>query len=222
MPLVEIISFGTSDKRVLEDVKKGNSSLSYISKSEGCLRVMQGYALEDDQRAYIIIIWETYGCYRKSAIKEKYFSFITYLQDIPVSGLSIRHFEVDANPLNALSAPITEIVMLKSRKADLCWEEDLNTAVSGIKKDLYLVKGGHPPVLWGGIKEVPGSYFMIIGWDSVEAHLQASKELPLQKYVKKILEITRIEPKHITFRSLDERGRSASGNVGRPRVYSPM
>lgn len=100
--------------------------------------------------------------------KRRHSSFIREQEELSSSGLSIQHFEATADPEPTLRAPVTEIALLKPRETQSLWEEEVNNAVAGIKEGLYFVEGAHPPMLWGEIKQAPGSYHMLVGWDTVE------------------------------------------------------
>jgi hypothetical protein len=88
------------------------------------------------------------------------------------SNIRTHHLTVDMHPHRTLSAPVTEMVVV-SQRADLlfpqhAWEKRVEGCVTQVKAGLYAVEGAYPPLLWGEIKQIPGSYMMLVGWDGVE------------------------------------------------------
>lgn len=114
--------------------------------------------------------WETYNLYDRAARGEAYASFMAYLVDHATSQPSVQHFEIDGDPHQALVAPVTEVVVLKSKAADWRWDQELYAGITGAKKGLPLVEGSYPPLRWGEVKDVSdsGCYCMLVGWDSVK------------------------------------------------------
>jgi hypothetical protein len=102
---------------------------------------------------------------------------MAYLVQHTISDASVQHFEVDGDPHRALTAPVTEIVFLKSKEADWRWNQELCVGISGAQRGLYFVEGGHPPLRWGEVKDGTGRYFMLVGWDSVEVPFKFCTEL---------------------------------------------
>lgn len=90
-----------------------------------------------------------------------------------ISNLHVHHLTVNMHPYRTLSAPVTEIVVV-SRRADRvytserAWERCVDMCVAQLKAGLYAVDGAYPPLLWGEIKQMPGKYLMLVGWDGVE------------------------------------------------------
>jgi hypothetical protein len=102
---------------------------------------------------------------------------MAYLVQHTISDASVQHFEVDGDPHRALTAPVTEIVFLKSKETDWRWNQELCVGISGAQRGLYFVEGGHPPLRWGEVKDGTGRYFMLVGWDSVEVPIEFCTEL---------------------------------------------
>ncbi|KAF8187754.1 hypothetical protein BJ912DRAFT_926610 [Pholiota molesta] len=176
MPFIEVISFIASDD-LHEDLAREDSPLRQLSACEGCLDFVQGRQIEDMHRAYFIGTWKTYEVYDQAARGTSYASFMAYLVQHTISDASVQHFEVDGDPHRALTAPVTEIVFLKSKEADWRWNQELCVGISGAQRGLYFVEGGHPPLRWGETKDGTGRYFMLVGWDSVEVPINFCTEL---------------------------------------------
>lgn len=77
------------------------------------------------------------------------------------------------HPRRTLSAPVTEIVVVSQRAdrvftPERAWEMRVSDCVSQLKAGLYAVDGAYPPLLWGELRQMPGCYMMLVGWDGVE------------------------------------------------------
>lgn len=94
----------------------------------------------------------------------------TPLQSLASGTISFQHIEFSADTTTAFNAPVTELTTIKAKEGKT--QKDVGAVVSRIRDNQHLVKGGHPPIAWGQIKETPELSVLIIGWDSVEVCLQ--------------------------------------------------
>ncbi|KAF8956994.1 hypothetical protein BDZ97DRAFT_1763276 [Flammula alnicola] len=197
MPLVEIVHFSASEALIARPTL-GDSFVDYLKKVDGCLGVSRGFQLEDKSRVFLFITWKTNEHYEKMRQRAEYPSFMASLKPLG-SDIFIQHIDFDVDIANAFSAPITEITTIKAKEGHT--QEEVNAVVSEIRANQHLVKGGHPPIAWGQVKQTPELYILIIGWDSVEAHFASHKEPPIETITMKLIGVCEPETKHVALRS---------------------
>ncbi|KAF5315386.1 hypothetical protein D9619_007467 [Psilocybe cf. subviscida] len=211
---LEVISFDTlhHDDAVsgaFAQTQTPSALFNVIGRLDGCVSVVGGYELEDKRRAYVITAWTSYEAYHYTCNTRPVLSILNpafQLSPISISNTRIYHLTVDMHPCRTLSAPVTEIVVV-SQRADLlfaqrAWEKRVDGCVVQLKAGLYAVDGAYPPLLWGEIKQMPGSYLMLVGWEGVEAHTKAVRQPSLRKHVLEILRTAHTRAVHTKLRSL--------------------
>ena len=78
----------------------------------------------------------------------------------------MNHIPFNEDVTNALSAPITEVITSKLKDGQT--KDGLDESAGTFTKALNEAVGVHPPVAIGESKENPGTFIVLIGWDSVE------------------------------------------------------
>ena len=98
---------------------------------------------------------------------------MAYLLHYAIADPCVHHFEVDGDPHQALAAPVTEIVILRSKSGDWGWDQELCSGIKGATRGVNMVEGSYPPLRWGEVRDVgdSGSYCMFVGWDSVQVNI---------------------------------------------------
>jgi len=193
MPVVQIATFPVSDAFVSNpDIFK--APLGLIKSAEGHQSSFYGLKVEDQKTGYYVSVWETYEHREKFAKNPSYASLIEQLKPA-VSGQFVRdHITVTGNPHAALSSPAVEFAAF-TLKADGSAEK-LSSVFEELAIGLDAAAGAHPPCVWGRSIENPNKFFMIVGWDSVEAHLEIARGGSLHSFVEQIKAVADISIAH--------------------------
>ena len=113
------------------------------------------------------IVWETYEAHKTLMDSPEYPALIEKLKPGLGGPLVMNHIPLNVDVTNALSAPVTEVITskLKDGKAK---DGQLDESTAFFTKALNEAVGAHPPIVVGESKENPGTFIVLIGWDSVE------------------------------------------------------
>jgi hypothetical protein len=79
--------------------------------------------------------------------------------------LAMDHIPFNEDVTNALNAPVTQVITSKLKDGQA---KDGLLDAGTFTKALNEAVGAHPPVAFGESKENPGTFIVLIGWDSVE------------------------------------------------------
>ncbi|KAG6916916.1 hypothetical protein DXG01_004677 [Tephrocybe rancida] len=187
MPTVEIVRFPGSDDFVADQLVF-KECLSTLVKSEGCISPYYGIQTEDNRTGYVFVsacflIWDTYDHHMKLTKHESYPGLITSLKLAQSGPLDVQHVDFDEDAAVAFGSGATEIVTLVPHEgADLKEVEDLTTT---LRKYLIAEKTCHS-VTVGESREKKGTYFMLVGWDTVQDHIDAVSKGPFPDIIKKL------------------------------------
>ncbi|KDR82913.1 hypothetical protein GALMADRAFT_238564 [Galerina marginata CBS 339.88] len=174
----EFLSFNASGG-LLADPSLAEPTYQYLKKADGCLSVRYGFQVEET-RLLIIITWETYGHYQRITEREDYAAFITALPTNLASSLQIEVVEFNGDTSEALASPVTDTSIVTVKEGQT--EQDINTRFTltnemGVKLRVAEHPDSKYPTLmvWGVVKDMPGSYIFLCGWDSIETHREYLK-----------------------------------------------
>ncbi|KAJ3514136.1 hypothetical protein NLJ89_g2547 [Agrocybe chaxingu] len=184
MPVLEICQWKVS-KAFLEDPSSLGPVFDQVSAATGCHGVYSGLAEEDKESIWLLIQWETYEHHQTLMKDPSYSSLIEKLKPTfatSAKDLAMSHVDFNKDPIEALTAPCTEVVkaIIKDGKT----KADLDAVMADVASRIEAEKGSYPPVIWGQTVEDPKVFFLVVGWDSSKTHFdvvgQESFKIPLQ------------------------------------------
>jgi len=183
--VVEIANFPASDA-YKADPSVFHPALELIAGRKGALKIWHGLQHEDSSTVYLVIAWEKLSDHEALIHdKEGYAKLGAALAPVRSGDLNLFHlsFKPISIPEVHFNAPITEFVLqtLKEGKANadleaIVWNKDINT--DGAQ---FIV---------GKVVEKENQYYLLKGWESVEAH-QAARSADPEPNVAKFIEAVR-------------------------------
>ncbi|KAG6840522.1 hypothetical protein C0991_006195 [Blastosporella zonata] len=192
MPTVEIVRFPGSDAFV-DNQLVFKECLSTLIKSEGCISSYYGIQVEDKRTGYLFVIWETYDHHMKLTKHESYPGLIDSLNLARSAPLDVQHVDFDEDAAVAFGSGATEVVTFTPHP-DVNLKE-AQELVKTLTEQLLAQKACHSVVV-GESREKKGTYFMLVGWDSVQSHLGAVSKDPFPETIKKLHALAEIDLKH--------------------------
>ncbi|KAG6896094.1 hypothetical protein C0992_010344 [Termitomyces sp. T32_za158] len=191
MPTVEIVRFPGSDEFVADNLVF-KDCLSKLVKSEGCISTYYGIQTEDNRSAYLFVIWETYDHHMKFTKHESYPAAIASLKRAQAGPLDVQHVNFDEDAALAMDAPVTEIVTLVPK---LGVDEEARDIMTKLKDKLNAHGSCHCATM-GESRENKGTFFMLLGWDSVQAHYDVVNNGVFPEMIKGLYAVNQVELKH--------------------------
>ncbi|KAG6899231.1 hypothetical protein C0993_012102 [Termitomyces sp. T159_Od127] len=192
MPTVEIVRFPGSDEFVADNLVF-KDCLSKLVKSEGCIGVYYGIQIEDNRSGYLFVIWETYDHHMKFTKHESYPAAIASLARAQAGPMDVQHVDFDEDAAIALGAPVTEVVTLEPKSA--ADKEARSLSVTKLKEKMILQESCHS-FTTGESREKKGTNFVLVGWDSVQAHYDVVEGGVFPEMIKNLHMVNEIELKH--------------------------
>ncbi|KAG5339727.1 hypothetical protein C0989_003912 [Termitomyces sp. Mn162] len=194
MPTVEIVRFLGSDEFVADNLVL-KDALSIVAKTEGCIRPpYYGIQTEDNRTGYGFVIWESYEHHMKARKKDSYPALLAALKRAHSGPSDVQHadFDVDVEP--ALDSPVTEVVTLV-RKPDVSEKEAMDLVTK--LREAMIAQGACHSVTVGESRENKGTLFLLLGWESVQAHYDAVSKGALPEIIKELYLVNELELKHV-------------------------
>ncbi|KAF9450573.1 hypothetical protein P691DRAFT_665106 [Macrolepiota fuliginosa MF-IS2] len=125
-----------------------------------------GFAIEDERTVYLSIGWETLQHNKVFARSPENANLRPSLRPFLSGPLAIQHIHPSADPTNAFSAPLTEFASFALKKGQS--REELHVL---LKKMCVIIDQAsspkHAPCALGESLEYPGTFHLIVGWDTV-------------------------------------------------------
>ncbi|KAG5638727.1 hypothetical protein H0H81_010710 [Sphagnurus paluster] len=106
----------------------------------------------------------------------------------------VQHVDFDEDGTKALDAPATEIVLL-TLKPDTALA-DLHSRLKNLKDTVEKVPTCHA-VAVGESRDKNGTWFILMGWDSIQAHKDVAAKPEFQEIGKSLFAIADVNPVHI-------------------------
>ncbi|KIK07939.1 hypothetical protein K443DRAFT_604541 [Laccaria amethystina LaAM-08-1] len=196
MPVVEFASFVASEALLANhDLLEG--AVDDISKVDGFISAYAGLKVEDKKTAYLAVVWETYESHKTLMDSPEYPALIEKLKPALGGPLAMDHIPFNEDVTNALNAPVTQVITSKLKDGQA---KDGLLDAGTFTKALNEAVGAHPPVAFGESKENPGTFIVLIGWDSVEAHVAARGQDPrFKEYAEKAAPLADATVVHVNF-----------------------
>ncbi|KAF7364174.1 hypothetical protein MSAN_01076700 [Mycena sanguinolenta] len=173
MSVVQRIAFTASNK--FADPNVFGTALEIVKSKPGFLSSFHGLQIDDGKTGYFITVWQSTEHYFSFAQGSAYSDFLTALKPAAADELEIHHVHTGSvDVTTALTAPTTELV-LWTLKAGVTIEE-ITPLFIELGRSLDIAKGAYPPSVWAPSKDSDKHILVFVGWDSVEAHMEAVKE----------------------------------------------
>ncbi|KAK7048584.1 hypothetical protein R3P38DRAFT_2870280 [Favolaschia claudopus] len=167
MVAIQITSFPASDAFIAnpEIVKE---PMELIKTADGYKGSVYGIKVEDKRTGYLVSIWESFE-HREKLSQNPAFAGFGDKVKAALNGPLVRdHFDFSGSLEPALSAPIVEIVTFTLKPGASV--EKLTSILAEVQKAGGGAPGLQGPAIMGQSVEDPSKLFVIVGWDSVEAH----------------------------------------------------
>ncbi|KAJ6453090.1 hypothetical protein C8R45DRAFT_945286 [Mycena sanguinolenta] len=165
MPAIEISTFPLSDSATPELFKE---PLEAIKGVEGHVASYYGLQTENNKIAYFVSVWSTYEQRSNLTSDPKYAGLLEKLKSAVTGPPTRHHFDFSGDYAAALSAPSVAIgVATLKDSADAA---KLTTLEEDLVKAFDAASGARKPTVYGQSVEDKSKFFIISGWDSLEAH----------------------------------------------------
>jgi len=197
MTVTELLCFRASEvflanPNLLDEAKKELLGI------KGLVSAHRGIQVEDGITAYALFEWETIQDHMNlKNDKSRYEPLMNQLRLAIAGQYEVQHIELKQDPSKAMSAPTTEFVRLTLKEGKS--KEELVSLLDKISKELDGAKGAYPPATWGPSVENEGTFIHLVGWDNVEAHMEAIQaNIDIFKsYIGPLSEIADIKQWHV-------------------------
>ncbi|PPQ77091.1 hypothetical protein CVT25_014904 [Psilocybe cyanescens] len=186
----QVVAYTTfiASEAFLADKSLVDKALDYLKKREGALRYISLSSRMFD-------VWETYEVIDKTLKSANFLGFMmTFNTLIEAGDCSWQHIDFDEDPFNALGSPITELSIGRPKEGHP--REELYSIVLQLKENSSLYPGVHHPLTWGVVRQT-SEFVLAIGWDSVQAHLNAIQVPPAKPLAAKLSDISDLVVHHI-------------------------
>ncbi|KJA17460.1 hypothetical protein HYPSUDRAFT_1018052 [Hypholoma sublateritium FD-334 SS-4] len=197
---IEILVF-TASPAFLNDISLADPALDYLKKADGCRRIVRGYAVEEDNKAYILISWSSYESCKNTIERQDYSVFQESMKALTDNPLSVLHLEFDEVADSTLDAPITEVATISPKQGHTLEE------VTAVMRKMHGLTPQFPGAMYGLSigqfigQPIPEYILCFAGWASIEAHTRSTKMSSFQELIWEIVPIADIKMNHVEFKS---------------------
>ncbi|KAG5652876.1 hypothetical protein H0H81_003239 [Sphagnurus paluster] len=138
-------------------------------------------------------VWESYEHHMKLTQEPAYPEMIKSIAPAVSGPTDLQHVDFDEDATKALDAPATEVVVLTPKSGTA--QEDFDAKIATLRESLNKEPACHV-VAVGESREKKGTWFMLIGWDSIEAHMDVAAKDALKEIVKSFFAIADVDLVH--------------------------
>jgi len=200
-PTVEIVFFDSS-KQYQDDPGKSMADLvEYLKTTKGYISTHHGPQVEDNTKAYSFVEWQTYEDHKVILDSPTYdvdviAKVLPALSSVSPPSLKSIHVQFDIDPTKVLDAPVIEIIVLTMKPECKIKKEELKALLAVFRANVDKIALS---TAWGQAKEDEDLFVEIVGWESVEAHIQARKSAPeeARKLIASLGELATATVNHI-------------------------
>ncbi|KAF9565770.1 hypothetical protein CPC08DRAFT_815258 [Agrocybe pediades] len=184
MPVVELATWVLSDA-CLKDKTLLNPAIDFFKAgAAGVKSVHYGIAEEDQKTMYLFVVWESLEHHKALMARPDYPKCIGLGPTIGEGGLKMRHIEYLYDFMPALTAPVTEVFLMKLKDGKTMKDVDAVFQPLGDAIDKFNVN--NYPSNRGKVIEDPKQYCITIGWDSVKAHTDCVGQESFKPFIEGI------------------------------------
>ena len=112
------------------------------------------------------IVWESLEAHQKLIADPIYPTLISQLAPAVAGALKLQHVEFTGDAAVAFGAPATEVAISKLREGKS--KEDVDTFMPVMVEASKVPPVAHGPCAYGEVIEQPGTFYLVLGWDSPE------------------------------------------------------
>ncbi|KAF7340589.1 hypothetical protein MSAN_02130400 [Mycena sanguinolenta] len=190
MPAIQITTVPTSP-----DVFKASTDL--IKAAPGHQSSFYGLKVEDEKIGYFVSVWDTH---EHLAANPHHAAIIKPLAGNPQWHIDALNINITTDPLPALSSPAVEFAVFTLQAPDEATatqnQKRITELLKALGSGLDLAAAAHPPCFWGQSGEDENKFVMIVGWESVEAHIEFAMAGNLGEIVREIKTFARVSISH--------------------------
>lgn len=181
-PATELATIPLASGAAIEDPnspagKVWQSTLDTVSQQDGYQRIYYGREVENPSVLQLFIDWDSFEHHKKFIASPIYGPFAKHLMTIVDGPLSMCHANLTPHPPTVAigtASPITEVLTCYFEKEDDGFQSKVDQLIKAISENAEGFKaasGGWviEDVEYEGKKGK--AYFMVLGWESVEAHM---------------------------------------------------
>ncbi|KAF8627398.1 hypothetical protein AX17_006213 [Amanita inopinata Kibby_2008] len=174
MPVVEVLRFPASEAFISNRASTAKPLLDIASAAEGNIHTFYGLQIEDNKTGFVVIVWETYEHHKKLIDSPSYRQVREALGPLVAGEPQMLHVSFNTDITAAFKAPTTEFAFLKAKAGSS--KKDCEETIQQLLDLLAPSKGLYPPPAWGESREVSDLFVTTIGWENVDAHVQAANQ----------------------------------------------
>ncbi|KAK2465359.1 hypothetical protein APHAL10511_002713 [Amanita phalloides] len=172
MPVVQIHQFPASDAFIAnQGIAK--RPLDILKGMNGQIERYYGLQVEDNKTGFIVLVGVSYEDFADLRNNPSYPTFIDTFQALHVEGPQSQiRVDFNGDTTSVFKAPVTEFTLAKAKEGVASTIEERKKAIRNIWTMLKSAKGLHG-IVPGEIRGDPDTISAVLGWDSVDAHVQA-------------------------------------------------
>jgi len=190
MPITEFVTFKASEAYIADSAVI-QPAVKLLAEHEGVLSVFTGFEVEDPTVGYLFVVWEKLEHHEKLMQDSSYPTILSTLAAAQ-SGppLSMLHFDMTDDPTKGLTAPVTDLTYMTLKEGKT--KADVEPFFATFAWIADLGRGFHH----GQCVEKPELFVVLMGWASIEAHMEAGKAPEFAALVGDALAVMDIHVKH--------------------------
>ncbi|KAJ3500153.1 hypothetical protein NMY22_g19356 [Coprinellus aureogranulatus] len=198
MPVVEIATFPASEAFIADPTLLNGPITNILAKADGFISAYVGLQVEDRKTAYLVVVWQSLEAHQKLIADPIYPELGAQLKPALAGAINIQHVEFAGDATVAFNAPVTEVAIAKLKEGKA--KEDFVAFIPTIVETSKAVPGIHGPGAYGEVIEEQRSFYLVLGWESVEAHKAVvSSGGPGKEVVAKFLDLVDMTVVHVKF-----------------------
>ncbi|EPQ53605.1 hypothetical protein GLOTRDRAFT_100664 [Gloeophyllum trabeum ATCC 11539] len=169
LPVAELVLF-TSSEAYQNDQGVLGGLIDILNKTEGKIATYHGPEVEDPTKGYLFVLWQTLEHHKALMSGPTYPALVETLKPAVGGPFEMLHINFTKDPTPALEAPVTEVALVTLKPGKT--KEEVGPL---LHKLTGLPTPGIVLSTWGPTVEKEETLIIAAGWESVEAHKQASK-----------------------------------------------
>ncbi|KAH9480648.1 hypothetical protein JR316_0007248 [Psilocybe cubensis] len=171
MPIVEIAHWAAVKNVKENGCKLLKPALETLKKQKGCLGVRYGFVEEHHKLfVYLFVVWDKYEDHAAFMKQPDYPGVLGIEQCISEGGIDVNHVEFTGDFNKALNAPVMEVSVINTKKGTV--KELVIGYIDTLAAKVAAKNVKYEPT-WGTARENDNRFYVLIGWDSVDAHKHA-------------------------------------------------
>ncbi|KAK2465360.1 hypothetical protein APHAL10511_002714 [Amanita phalloides] len=172
MSVVEIHRFLASDA-FIADQSIAKQLLDILKGIKGQIRRYYGLQVEDNKTGFLVLVWESYEDFADIKNNPSYSAIIEVFKTLHMEGPQSQiHVLFNGDTTPVFNAPVTEFTFANAKEGVVSTIEERKKGFDAILTKLKPAQGLHG-VVSGEIRGDPDTLSAVLGWDSVDAHIQA-------------------------------------------------